>query len=99
MNCYGYNRTQLEVFNRVTTVYGEDNRVTTVYGEAFSLFSFFALSACVCRFEVTVTSVSLPPFVSHRCLFDTNQRLSLPPLGETKSKSRINAIMQTTALT
>ena len=37
------------------------------------LFSsyFFALSACACRFEVTVTSVSLPPFMSHRGLFNT----------------------------
>ena len=41
-----------------------------------SLFSFFALSLCACRFEVTVTSVSLPPFVSPRGLFNTNQRLS-----------------------
>ena len=31
----------------------------------------------MCRFEVTVTSVSLPLFVSHRGLFNTNQRLSL----------------------
>ena len=42
-----------------------------------SLFYFFALSACACRFEVTVTSVSLPPFMSHRCLFNTNQRHTL----------------------
>ena len=34
-------------------------------------------SACACRFEVTVTSVSLPPFMSRRGLFNTNQRLSL----------------------
>ena len=31
-----------------------------------SLFYFFALSACACRVEVTVTLVSLPPFVSRR---------------------------------
>ena len=36
-----------------------------------------------CSFEVTVTSVSLPPFVSRRGLCNTNQRLSLSsvPLG------------------
>ena len=60
-----------------------------------SLFQFTALSACVCRFEVTVTSVSLPLFVSHRGLFNTNQRLSLarwrPTLlsGDALSASRI----------
>ena len=40
------------------------------------LFYLFALYAFACRSEVTVTSVSLPPFVSHRGLFNTNQRLS-----------------------
>ena len=35
------------------------------------------LSAFACSFEVTVTSVSLPPFVSRRGLSNTNQRLSL----------------------
>ena len=30
-----------------------------------------------CSFQVTVTSVLLPSFVSHRGLFNTNQRLSL----------------------
>ena len=39
--------------------------------------SLFALSACACRFEVTVTWVSLPKFMSRRGLFRTNQRLSL----------------------
>ena len=34
------------------------------------------LSAFACSFEVTVTSVSLPPFVSRRGLSNTNQRLS-----------------------
>ena len=34
-----------------------------------SLFYFFALSAWACSCEVTVTSVSLPSFVSHRGLF------------------------------
>ena len=46
-----------------------------------SLFSFFALSLCACRFEVTVTLVSLPPFVSPRGLFYSLDRLcgfSLP---------------------
>ena len=33
------------------------------------------LSAFACSFEVTVTSVSLPPFVSRRGLSNTNQRL------------------------
>lgn len=32
---------------------------------------------CLCRFEVTVTSVTLSPFMSHRGLVNTNQRLSL----------------------
>ena len=41
-----------------------------------SLFYLFVSSAFACSFEVTVTSVSLPPFVSHRGLFNTNQRLS-----------------------
>ena len=41
-----------------------------------SLFYFFDLSTCACRFEVTVTSFSLPPCVSHRGLFNTNHRLS-----------------------
>ena len=36
----------------------------------FSLFYVFAPSACACIFEVTVTSVSLPSFVSHRGLFN-----------------------------
>ena len=36
-----------------------------------SLFYLFALSACACRFEVIVTSVSLPPFVSRRGLLNT----------------------------
>ena len=36
----------------------------------------------VSLFEVTVISVSLPPFVSHRGLSNTNQRLSLSlPIG------------------
>ena len=42
-----------------------------------SLFYLCPLSACACSFEVTVTSVSLPPFMSRRGLFNTNQRLSL----------------------
>ena len=33
-------------------------------------------------FEVTVTSVSLPPFVSRRGLSNTNQRLSLDHSGQ-----------------
>ena len=41
------------------------------------LFYLFALSALACCSEVTVTSVSLPPFVSRRGLSNTNQRLSL----------------------
>ena len=40
-------------------------------------FYIFALSAFACCCEVPVTSVSLPPFVSRRGLFNTNQRLSL----------------------
>ena len=40
------------------------------------IFCLF-LSAFACSFEVTVTSVSLPPFVSRRGLSNTNQRLSL----------------------
>ena len=42
-----------------------------------SLSYLFALSACACRFEVTVTAVSPPPFVPRRGLFNPNQRLSL----------------------
>ena len=34
------------------------------------------LAPAACSFEVTVTSVSLPPFVSRRGLSNTNQRLS-----------------------
>ena len=41
------------------------------------LFYLFALSALACCSEVTVTSISLPPFVSRRGLSNTNQRLSL----------------------
>ena len=41
-----------------------------------SLVYLFVLSARTCRFEVTVTSVSLFPFMSRRGLFNTNQRLS-----------------------
>ena len=46
------------------------------------LFSVSFLSPCfflylLGSFEVTVTSVSLPPFVSRRGLSNTNQRLSL----------------------
>ena len=42
-----------------------------------SLFSFFALSACACRFEVTLQSLRLnTPRVSHRGILNTNQRLS-----------------------
>ena len=41
------------------------------------LFYLSVLSAFACSFEVTVTSVSLPPFVSRRGLSNTNQRLSL----------------------
>ena len=41
-----------------------------------SLFYLSVLSAFACSFEVTVTSVSLPPFVSRRGLSNTNQRLS-----------------------
>ena len=41
-----------------------------------SLFYFFDLSTCACSVEVTVTTVSLPPCVSHRGLFNTNHRLS-----------------------
>ena len=37
---------------------------------------FFALSTCACSFEVTVTSVSLPPCVWHRGPFNANHRLS-----------------------
>ena len=50
-----------------------------------SLFCFFASSARACRFEVTVTSVSLPPFMSHRGLFlpappdSLGRLLFLPP--------------------
>ena len=40
------------------------------------LFYLSVLSAFACSFEVTVTSVSLPPFVSRRGLSNTNQRLS-----------------------
>ena len=40
------------------------------------LFYLFALSAFACCSEVTVTSVSLPPFESRRGLSTTNQRLS-----------------------
>ena len=47
------------------------------YLSTSSLFYLFALSACACRFEVTVTSASLPPFMSRRGLFHTNQRLSI----------------------
>ena len=51
---------------------------STTQDAAFSsLLYLFALSACACRFDVTVTSVSLPPFMSRRGLFNTNQRLSL----------------------
>ena len=47
------------------------------------LFSVSFLSPCfflylLGSFEVTVTSVSLPPFVSRRGLSNTNQRLSHP---------------------
>ena len=38
-----------------------------------SLFYLFTLSACACSFEVTVTSVSLPPCVSHRRLFNLSR--------------------------
>ena len=44
---------------------------------AMTIFSFIALYYCVCCFEVTVTSVSLSPFMSHRGHSNTNQRLSL----------------------
>ena len=51
---------------------------STTQDAAFSsLLYLFALSACACRFDVTVTSVSLPPFMSRRGPFNTNQRLSL----------------------
>ena len=48
------------------------------------LFSVSFLSPCfflylLGSFEVTVTSVSLPPFVSRRGLSNTNQRLSRAP--------------------
>ena len=36
-----------------------------------SLFYFFAFSARACRFQVTVTSVSFTPFVSHHGLFNS----------------------------
>ena len=45
-----------------------------------SLFYFFALFTCACRFEVTVTSGSLPPCVSHRGLFKTKHCLSQRPM-------------------
>ena len=41
------------------------------------LFYFFDLSTCACSFEVTVTSVSLAPCVSHRGLFNTHKPSSL----------------------
>ena len=41
------------------------------------LFYLFALSALAYCSEVTVTSISLPPFVSRRGLSNTNQRLPL----------------------
>ena len=52
------------------------------------LFSLlFICSFCyACSSEVTVTSVSLPSFVSHRGLFIINLRLSLSPL--TKARLR-----------
>ena len=55
------------------------------FSSLFCLFSIsLFLSAFACSFEViTVTSVSLPPFVSRRGLSNTNQRLSLlnPPFS------------------
>ena len=47
-----------------------------VFSCIFSISLF--LSAFAGSFEVTVTSVSLPPFVSRRGLSNTNQRLSKP---------------------
>ena len=60
------------------------------------LFSFllFALSTFACRFEVTVTSVSLPPLMSRRGLFNTNQRLPSPPSKKTTHKIRPKAFSQ-----
>ena len=47
------------------------------FSSLFCLFSISSfLSAFACSFEVTVTSVSLLPFVSRRGLSNTNQRLS-----------------------
>ena len=44
---------------------------------SMTIFSSLSLYYCLCRFEVTVTSVTLSPFMSHRGLVNTNQRLSL----------------------
>ena len=47
------------------------------FSSLFCFFSISLLSAFACCSVVTVTSVSFPPFVSRRGLFNTNQRLSL----------------------
>ena len=53
----------------LSTSSGPGSLTATPLDAAFSsLFYLFALSACACRFEVTVTSVSLPPFMSRRGL-------------------------------
>ena len=56
------------------------------------LFSVSFLSPCfflylLGSFEVTVTSVSLPPFVSRRGLSNTNQRLS-----QAKTNQRLSQV-------
>ena len=65
-----------------------------------SLFYLFAPSACACGSEVTVTSYSPTPCVSHRGIFNTNQS---PPLhggsiNELLNSCRGHSNAQTTCL-
>ena len=62
------------------------------------LFYLFALSALACCSEVTVTSVSLPPFVSRRGLSNTNQRLS-PDLFNSPASRSANLLARPPVLT
>ena len=64
--------TELVFWHRVSDCAPKDAAFSFLF--PFHLFALSALASCS---EVTVTSVSLPPFVSRRGLSNTNQRLSL----------------------
>lgn len=55
---------------------GNESTVSKLAYQVLFLFYLSAPSAFACCSEVTVTSVSLPPFVSHSGLFNTKQCLS-----------------------